>query len=66
VRSLAIPYRFVNSDATAKLITKAVIQLKSDLKVSRAEAQRRSIPSTITIGTSWRCILVFCGAGAFR
>jgi CHAT domain-containing protein len=43
----------VNSDATVKLITKAIAELKSDPKVGRAEALRRSMLSMIDTGEDY-------------
>jgi CHAT domain-containing protein len=49
-RSLLVSHWSVNSDATVKLITKAVDELKSDPKIGRAEALRRSMLSMIDHG----------------
>jgi CHAT domain-containing protein len=50
-RSLLVSHWSVNSEATVKLITKAVAELKSDPKIGRAEALRRSMSSMIDTGT---------------
>jgi CHAT domain-containing protein len=42
-RSLLISHWEVSSDFTVKFITKAVAELKSDPKIGRAEALRRSM-----------------------
>jgi CHAT domain-containing protein len=46
-RSLLVSHWSVNSDATVKLITEAVAELKSDPKIGRAEALRRSMLAMI-------------------
>jgi tetratricopeptide (TPR) repeat protein/CHAT domain-containing protein len=46
-RSLLVSHWEVNSDAAVKLITKAVAELKTDPKIGRAEALRRSMLSMI-------------------
>jgi CHAT domain-containing protein len=53
-RSLLVSHRSVNSDAKVKLITKAVAELKSNPKIGRAEALRRSMLSMIDNGNA-RC-----------
>jgi CHAT domain-containing protein len=40
----------VASDATVKLITKAIAELKANSKIGRAEALRRSMPSMVDTG----------------
>jgi CHAT domain-containing protein len=52
-RSLLVSHWEVNSDSTVKLITKAVVALKSDPKIGRAEALRRSMLSMIDIGKEY-------------
>jgi CHAT domain-containing protein len=47
-RSLLVSHWEVNSDATVKLITKAIAELKANPKIGRAEALRRSMLSLIT------------------
>jgi CHAT domain-containing protein len=49
-RSLLVSNWSVYSDATVKLITKAISELKSDGKIGRAEALRRSMVALITDG----------------
>jgi CHAT domain-containing protein len=49
-RSLLVSHWEVSSESTVKLITKAVAELKSDPKIGRAEALRRSMLSMITSG----------------
>jgi CHAT domain-containing protein len=49
-RSLLVSHWSVNSDATVKLITKAVAELKSDPKIGRAEALRRAMLAMIDNG----------------
>jgi tetratricopeptide (TPR) repeat protein/CHAT domain-containing protein len=49
-RSLLVSHWSVNSDATVKLITKAVAELQSNPKIGRAEALRRSILAMIDRG----------------
>jgi hypothetical protein len=43
----------VSSDSTVKLITKAVVELKTDPKIGRAEALRRSMLYMITTGKDY-------------
>jgi CHAT domain-containing protein len=52
-RSLLVSHWEVNSDATVKLITKAVAELKANPKIGRAEALRRSMLSMITAGKDY-------------
>jgi CHAT domain-containing protein len=52
-RSLLVSHWEVNSDATVKLITKAIAELKADPKVGRAEALRRSMLSMIATGKDY-------------
>ena len=52
-RSLLVSHWEVNSDSAVKLITKAVVALKSDPKIGRAEALRRSMLSMIDIGKEY-------------
>lgn len=52
-RSLLVSHWSVNSDATAKLITKAVAELKADPGIGRAEALRRSMLSMIDTGQDY-------------
>ena len=52
-RSLLVSHWAVNSDATVKLITKAVAELKADPKTGRAEALRRSMLSMIDGGKGY-------------
>jgi CHAT domain-containing protein len=52
-RSLLVSHWEVNSDATVKLITKAVAELKANPKIGRAEALRRSMLSMITTGKEY-------------
>jgi CHAT domain-containing protein/tetratricopeptide (TPR) repeat protein len=52
-RSLLVSHWAVNSDATVKLIIKAVTELKSDPKIGRAEALRRSMLSMIDTGKNY-------------
>jgi CHAT domain-containing protein len=40
----------VNSESTVKLITKAIAELKADLRIGRAEALRRSMLAMIDTG----------------
>ena len=49
-RSLLVSHWSVNSNATVKLITKAVAELKADPKIGRAEAMRRSMLTLIDNG----------------
>ena len=49
-RSLLVSHWSVNSNATVKLITKAVAELKADPKIGRAEAMRRSMLALIDQG----------------
>jgi CHAT domain-containing protein/Tfp pilus assembly protein PilF len=51
-RSLLVSHWSVNSAATVKLITKAVDELKSNPKIGRAEALRRSMLAMIDSGTT--------------
>jgi CHAT domain-containing protein/tetratricopeptide (TPR) repeat protein len=70
-RSLLVSHWAVNSDATVKLITKAVAELKGDPKIGRAEALRRSMLSMIDSGRDYEAhpafwapfVLVGEGAG---
>jgi CHAT domain-containing protein len=70
-RSLLVSHWAVNSDATVKLITKAVAGLKRDPKIGRAEALRRSMVSMIDSGRDYEAhpafwapfVLVGEGAG---
>ena len=50
-RSLLVSHWAVNSEATVKLITKAVSVLKADPSIGRAEAMRRSMLAMIEQGT---------------
>jgi CHAT domain-containing protein len=52
-RSLLVSHWAVNSDATVELITKAVAELKSNPKIGRAEALRRSMLTMITNGKNY-------------
>jgi CHAT domain-containing protein len=52
-RSLLVSHWEVASDATVKLITKAVDELKRDPKIGRAEALRRSMLSMIDTGKNY-------------
>jgi CHAT domain-containing protein len=52
-RSLLVSHWEVASDATVKLITKAVAELKGDPKIGRAEALRRSMLSMIKTGKDY-------------
>jgi CHAT domain-containing protein/tetratricopeptide (TPR) repeat protein len=52
-RSLLVSHWEVASDATVRLITKAVSELKSDPKIGRAEALRRSMLSMIETGKDY-------------
>jgi CHAT domain-containing protein/tetratricopeptide (TPR) repeat protein len=52
-RSLLVSHWEVASDSTVKLITKAVAELKSDPKIGRAEALRRSMLSVIKDGKDY-------------
>jgi CHAT domain-containing protein len=52
-RSLLVSHWEVSSDSTVNLITKAFAELKSDPKVGRAEALRRSILSLIATGKDY-------------
>jgi CHAT domain-containing protein len=52
-RSLLVSHWEVASDATVKLITKAVAELKRDPKIGRAEALRRSMLSMIDTGKDY-------------
>ena len=69
-RSLLVSHWAVNSDATVKLITKAVAALKGDPKIDRAEALRRSMLSMIDGGRDYeahpafRAPFVLVGEGA--
>jgi CHAT domain-containing protein len=49
-RSLLVSHWEVASDATVKLITKVVAELKADPQIGRAEALRRSMMSMIDTG----------------
>jgi CHAT domain-containing protein len=49
-RSLLVSHWEVNSDATVKLITRAIAELKANPKIGRAEALRRSMLSMIDNG----------------
>jgi CHAT domain-containing protein/Tfp pilus assembly protein PilF len=52
-RSLLVSHWEVASDPTVKLITKAVAELKSNPKIGRAEALRRSMLSMIGTGKAY-------------
>jgi CHAT domain-containing protein len=52
-RSLLVSHWEVASDATVKLITKAVDELRRDPKIGRAEALRRSMLSMIDTGKDY-------------
>jgi CHAT domain-containing protein/tetratricopeptide (TPR) repeat protein len=52
-RSLLVSHWSVYSDATVKLITKAVSELQSDANIGRAEALRRSMMALITDGRDY-------------
>jgi CHAT domain-containing protein len=52
-RSLLVSHWEVASDATVKLITKAIAELKADPKIGRAEALRRSMLSMINSGKDY-------------
>jgi CHAT domain-containing protein len=52
-RSLLVSHWEVASDATVKLITKAIAELKVDPKIGRAEALRRSMLSMIDTGKDY-------------
>jgi CHAT domain-containing protein/tetratricopeptide (TPR) repeat protein len=49
-RALLVSHWYVNSDAAVKLTTNAFAQLKSDPKIGRGEALRRSMVELITNG----------------
>jgi CHAT domain-containing protein len=52
-RSLLVSHWAVNSEATVKLITKAVAEFKRNPKIGRAEALRRSMVSMIDTGKDY-------------
>jgi CHAT domain-containing protein/tetratricopeptide (TPR) repeat protein len=52
-RSLLVSHWEVASDATVRLITKAIAELKADPQIGRAEALRRSMLSMITSGKDY-------------
>jgi CHAT domain-containing protein len=52
-RSLLVSHWEVNSNSTVKLITKAIAELKTNPKIGRAEALRRSMLSLITTGKDY-------------
>jgi CHAT domain-containing protein/Tfp pilus assembly protein PilF len=52
-RSLLVSHWEVASDATVKLITKAIAELKSDPRIGRAEALRRSMLAMIMTGKGY-------------
>jgi CHAT domain-containing protein/tetratricopeptide (TPR) repeat protein len=52
-RSLLVSHWEVASDATVKLITKAIAELKANPKIGRAEALRRSMLSMINTGKDY-------------
>jgi CHAT domain-containing protein len=52
-RSLLVSHWEVASESTVKLITKAIAELKSDPKIGRAEALRRSMLSMIDTGKEY-------------
>jgi CHAT domain-containing protein/tetratricopeptide (TPR) repeat protein len=52
-RSLLVSHWEVSSDATVKLITKAVAELKANPKIGRAEALRRSMLAMIDHGKAY-------------
>jgi tetratricopeptide (TPR) repeat protein len=52
-RSLLVSHWEVASDATVKLITKAIAELKANPEIGRAEALRRSMLSMIADGKSY-------------
>jgi CHAT domain-containing protein/Tfp pilus assembly protein PilF len=52
-RSLLVSHWEVASDSTVKLITKAITELKSNPKIGRAEALRRSMLSMIDSGKDY-------------
>jgi CHAT domain-containing protein len=53
-RSLLVSHWAVNSQATVKLITRVVAELKGDSKIGRAEALRRSMLSMIDSGKDYK------------
>ena len=55
-RSLLVSHWAVNSNATVKLITGAVAELKADPKIGRAEAMRRSMLALIDKGKPYEAI----------
>jgi CHAT domain-containing protein len=52
-RSLLVSHWEVASESTVKLITKAIAELKTDPKIGRAEALRRSMLSMIDTGKEY-------------
>jgi CHAT domain-containing protein len=52
-RSLLVSHWEVSSDSTVKLITKAIAELKTDPKIGRAEALRRSMLDLIDKGKTY-------------
>jgi CHAT domain-containing protein/tetratricopeptide (TPR) repeat protein len=53
-RSLLVSHWSVDSEATVKLITKAIAELKADPKIGRAEALRRSMVSLMDTGEDYQ------------
>jgi CHAT domain-containing protein/tetratricopeptide (TPR) repeat protein len=53
VRSLLVSHWEVSSDSTVRLITKAIAELKTDPKIGRAEALRRSMLDLIDKGKTY-------------
>ena len=58
-RSLVVSHWSVNSNATVKLITKAVAELKADPKIGRAEAMRRSMLALVDQGKPYEAHPVY-------